>query len=65
VADRPDSAEVLDLLVIATDVLTRKNLRRDMGLGREATIARIRRPGRGRRRDLTTQARRPGGRYRV
>jgi AcrR family transcriptional regulator len=42
-AGRPDSAEVVDLLVIATDVLTWKNLRRDMGLGREATIARMRR----------------------
>ena len=40
---RADSAELLDLLVVATDVLTWKNLRRDMGLDPDATITRMRR----------------------
>jgi AcrR family transcriptional regulator len=39
--DSPDSPEVLDLLVVATDVFTWKLLRRDRGLDREATETRV------------------------
>jgi AcrR family transcriptional regulator len=41
--DRADAAELLDLLVVATDLLTWKNLRRDLGLSRAATVARMQR----------------------
>lgn len=39
--DRPDSGEVVDLLVVATDVYAWKLLRRDRGLSRDSTEARI------------------------
>lgn len=39
--DRPDPDEVVDLLVVATDVYAWKLLRRDRGLSRDSTEARI------------------------
>lgn len=42
-ADRADRAELVDLLVIATDVLTWKILRRDSGLDYASTCKRMRR----------------------
>ena len=40
-ADRPDREELVDLLVIATDVLTWKILRRDGGMSRAVTCDRM------------------------
>lgn len=42
-AARTDRKETTDLLVVATDVLTWKILRRDQGLGQRATCRRMRR----------------------
>jgi hypothetical protein len=42
-ADLADREELVDLLVIATDVLTWKILRRDSGLDRASTCQRMRR----------------------
>lgn len=42
-AERPDSDELTDLLVVATDVYTWKLLRRDRGLSRDHTESRMRR----------------------